>query len=126
MTIGITIASLLKANASLLTLVNTNNIFPYVANENTTLPLIIYTVDSLEPEYDKDCWVGDICTFSVISFSEDYANLQLIATQVRAALDTKSTTGTNRITLTGQQEGYNITEGVFLNKLTFEVSIVEY
>jgi hypothetical protein len=126
MTIGISIKALLDANASLLALVPSTRIFPYVANENTPLPLIIYTVNDLDPGYDKDGWVGDDCDFSVVSFSEDYATLQLIATQVRAALELQNTTKTQRIILTGQQEGYNINEGVFLNRLNFSVRIFEY
>jgi hypothetical protein len=121
--IGIEIATLLKANHALLALVDTDSIFPYVANEDTPLPLIIYTIDSLEPEYDKEDWDKDIYTFSVVSFSEDYATLQLIAAQVRIALELQHGTNTERILLTGQSEGYNITENVFLNKLSFSVII---
>jgi hypothetical protein len=126
MTIGITIAALLRANADLLALVNTNNIFPYVADENTPLPMVVYTIDSLEPDYDKDGWNWDECSFSVVSFSEDYANLQLIATQVRTALELQKVDDTNKIYLTGQSEGYDIGENVFLNKLTFSVVINNY
>jgi hypothetical protein len=126
MTIGITIKTLLDANAALLALVPSARIFPYIANEKTALPLIIYTVDSLDPSYDKDGWIQDNCNFSVVSFSEDYANLQLIVTQVREALELEKTSATRRIVLTGQQEGYNINEGVFLNKLTFSVDIFDY
>lgn len=121
---GITIASLLKANAGLLALVNTDNIFPYVANEGTSLPLIVYTIDSLAPEYTKDGWAGDTCNFSVVSFSQDYANLQLLAVQVRASLELKHGGDTQRIILTGQQEGYNIQDDIFLNKQTFRVKTI--
>jgi len=124
--IGITIANLLKANEDLLELVNSDNIYPYVANENTPLPLIIYTINDLDPEYDKDGWLHDDCDFSVISYSEDYANLQLITVQVRKALELKNISGTHRIILTGFAEGYNISEGVFRNELTFKIRIFEY
>jgi hypothetical protein len=126
MTFGITISTLLKANSALLALVPTGNIFPYVANENTALPIIIYTIDSINPEYSKDGWACDDCNFSIISISDDYANLQLIVAQVRAALEIKKTSDTDRITMTGQDEGYNITESVFMNKLTFNVKIITY
>lgn len=126
MTIGIAIAGLLKANASLLALVNTDNIFPYMANPDTALPLIVYTVDSLTAEYDKDGWVGDDCNFSVISVSDDYSNLQLIATQVRAALELKKlATYYDRIELTGMEEtAYQ--SGIFENKLSFSFRIIKY
>ena len=124
------ISSLLKANAALLTLVNTNSIYPYVLNENTALPAIVYTVDSITPGYDKDGWTGDDITFSVISLSDNFANLQSIALQVRAALELKSGTTESitywNILLTGQLEGYSISEDSFLNRLTFTTTIISY
>ena len=122
--IGATIKSLLVANAGLTALVPEASIFPYVANEDTALPLIVYMIDSLEPEYEKDGWAGDICNFSVASFSEDYANLQLITKQVRLALDLKKATGILRITATGFNEAYN--DGIFGNKLSFQVKVNSY
>ena len=128
--IGKVISSLLKANAALLTLVNTNSIYPYVLNENTALPAIVYTVDSITPDYDKDGWTGDDITFSVISLSDNFANLQSIAAQVRAALELKSGTTESitywNILLTGQLEGYSISEDSFLNRLTFTTTIISY
>jgi len=124
--IGITIAAMLKKNAALLALVSTDNIFPYVAQENTPLPLIIYTIDTVAPEYAKDKWAGDDINFSIVSFSEDYASLQAIAHEVRTALELQEDSGTNRIELTGQQEGFNIAENVFLNKLSFSIRINSY
>jgi len=124
--IGIAITGLLKANEDLLALVPEDGIFPYVANEQTPLPLIIYTIKDLDPEYDKDGWLHDDCAFSVISYSEDYANLQLIIAQVRKALELKNINGTHRIILTGFAEGYNISESVFRNELTFRIRIFEY
>jgi hypothetical protein len=125
-TIGITISNLLKNHHGLAALVPTGNIFAYIANENTPLPLVIYTVDSLSPGYDKDGWVKDDCDFSVVSFSEDYSELQDIATEIRDAFECVYTSGTDRFTMSGQQEGYNINEGVFLNKLMFNVEIKDY
>lgn len=128
--IGKLIASLLKANTSLTTLVPEVNMYPYIINENTTLPALIYTVDNMDAEYDKDGWVQDACTFSVVSFSDNYASLQDISRQVRLALELKNGTTNNinirNIYLTSQQEGYNINENVYLNKLTFDVEITSY
>ena len=124
--IGLTIAKLLKANTTLMGLVSTDNIFPYVANNDTPLPLIIYTVDTVASEYTKDGWADDVIDFSVVSFSEDYASLQSISAEVRAALELSNDTGTKRIILTGFQEGYNINENVFLNKLSFKVEVTSY
>lgn len=128
--IGQVIKSLLDANTNLNTLVPILSRFPYVINENTTLPAIIYTIDSVLPEYDKEHWHGDNCRFSIISFSEDYTTLQNISLQVRTALELKSGTISDitieKIYLIDQIEGYSITESVFLNKLVFSVKVIEY
>jgi len=128
--IGKVISTLLKANASLLALVDTGSIFPYVINEDTDTPAIVYSVDSITPEYTKDGWTGDVNTFSVISIENDYASLQAIVTQVRAALEWKTGTTENvvywNIMMTSQEEAYNIATDVFVNKLTFEVQVISY
>jgi hypothetical protein len=122
--IGKVIATLLKDNTALIALVPEVNIYPYVINENTQLPAIIYTVDNLDTVYDKDGWCQDEWQFSVISFSDNYSTLQNIVEQIRLSLELKRGTDEGidykQIYLTGQSEGYNISEDVFMNKLTFE------
>jgi hypothetical protein len=122
--IGKVIATLLKENTALIALVPEVNIYPYVINENTQLPAIIYTVDNLDTVYDKDGWCQDDWRFSVISFSDNYSTLQNIVEQIRLSLELKRGTDEGidykQIYLTGQSEGYNISEDVFMNKLTFE------
>jgi hypothetical protein len=76
-----TINTLLTGGSSLVTLVGTK-IFPYVMNENTELPAIVYTVDSLSPEYTKGGWSGDYIQFSVHSFSKSYTELQNVVDAV--------------------------------------------
>jgi hypothetical protein len=128
--IGKVIASILKDDTALTALVSENSIFPYVMNENTPLPAIIYTIGNIEPIYDKDGWAIDDCSFTVTSFSENYSLLQDIAKAVRNALELKSglyegiTIGS--IIMTGQAEGYNINEDVFLNRLAFSVNIKDF
>lgn len=124
--IGISIQELLVANADLIALVPEASMFPYAATEGTFLPLIIYKINSLTPGYDKDGWAGDICGFSVVSYSNDYATLQDIIAEVRVALDCKTHTNLGRITLTGMSEGYILDADVFRNELTFSVSVVGY
>lgn len=128
--IGKAIASLLTSYAPLTGLVSAADIYPYVINENTDLPAIIYTIDSVVPEYDKDGWVGDDVTFSVTTFDDDYAVLQSIVSQVRNALEWKRGV-TEGITLglirqAGFLEGYNINENVYVNRLTFNVYVTGY
>lgn len=128
--IGKVIKSLLIANADLLALLPEASIFPYVLNEDTTLPAIIYTINSLESDYTKDGWNWDDITFSVISLSGNYNMLQSIVLQVRTALELKYATVEGivieKIYLTGMEEGFNLTESVFMNRLTFTVKMNTY
>ena len=126
--IGKAIHSLLQANAALVALVPVASFYPYVLNENTALPALVYTIDGFEPVYDKDNWHGDEYTFSVTSLSKDYANLQAIALQVRVALERKEGTTDSvkyeNIYLSGlAEEGFM--DG-FSNTLTFRVKVVGY
>ena len=126
--IGVTIKTLLEANSALTALVPAGRIFPYIADEKTPMPLIIYMINSIDPVYTKgisvaETWKHDQCKFSVLSFSNDYMQLQNIAKQVRVALECEGDANCDHIRVTGQDEGYNITENVFLNKLDFTVGI---
>jgi hypothetical protein len=128
--IGKVITSLLTANTSLLALVPAARIFPYVMNEHTPMPAIIYTIDSLNPTYTKDGWAVDEIPFSVVSFSKDYAILQDIVIQVRLALEWNEGSFDDvtikRIYVTGMAEGFNLTESVFMNRLSFKVEMNSY
>jgi hypothetical protein len=126
--IGKAIHTLLETNAALVALVPVANFYPYVMNENTVLPALVYTIDSVSPNYDKDNWHGDDYQFSVISFSTNYSNLQAIALQVRVALERKKGTTDaikyEYIYLDSQtEEGF--IDG-FSNKLVFRVNVIGY
>ena len=127
--IGKTIKSILANNSALIALVPATKIFPYVMNEGTTLPAIVYTINSVEPEYART-WVNDSIEFSVHSFSKDFDNLQLIVSAIRTALELNQTGAgsqdINRIYLTGMNEDYIEGADVFANTLTFNVKINTY
>jgi hypothetical protein len=101
---GITIKLLLVANDALMVLVPETSVFPYVANEDTPLPFIVYTNIKGLPDYDKNGLVGDEFTFDIYSLHNDYAKLQAVIVQVRAALELKTATNTQRILLTEYSE----------------------
>jgi hypothetical protein len=128
--IGKVIKSLLDANDDLTALVPAARIFPYVINENTPLPAILYTIDNIDPEYNKDGWCGDDYNFSVVTFCNDYSSLQDISYQVRKSLElmrgNEGSINFRPIYLTGQSEGFNIDNDVYLNKLTFNVKITGF
>ena len=128
--IGKTIKSILTTNNALIALVPASNIYPYVANSGTSLPVIVYTIDSIEPQYTKGGWVNDLVNFSVHSFSRDYNNLQSIVSAVRNALELNEsgygTQNINKIYLGTLDEGYDNAGDIFYNTLTFSVRINTY
>jgi hypothetical protein len=128
--IGKTIKSILVNNSALTTLVPAVRMFPYVMNEDTVLPAIIYTISSLTPEYSKGGWALDNIEFSVHSFARDYASLQSIVAAVRTALELNrtgsGTQGIGPILLTGMEEGYDQVADVYGNKLEFTVRTNKY
>ena len=127
---GKVIYSLLSSDATLTALVPAAKMFPYVLNENTDLPAIVYGIIDVSPEYTKDGKAQDITDFSVISISPSYANLQDIAAAVRGALEMKvGTVGTaliQHIHMTGMNESYLQDVGVFTNEMSFNVNVINY
>ena len=125
-----TIKSILASNVALTALVPAVRIYPYVMNEDTTLPAIIYTIDSLDATYTKSGWVNDDIAFSVHSFAKEFSSLQSIVSAVRTALEFVQTgAGTqdiNRIYVSGMDEGYDNNADVFYNTLLFQVKINAY
>src|SRR5574343_607526 len=119
--IGQTIKSILVNNGTLTALVPANRIYPYVMNEDTVLPAITYTIQAIDAEYNKGGWDKDTVTFTVNTFSKNYDNLYAIVKAVRGALEwARNGAGTQEIGniyLTGMQEGYNLPEDSFFNRL---------
>lgn len=129
--IGKLISYILLNDEALLDLVASANIFPYIINEDTLLPAIVYTIDSIDPVYAKDSeWVMDTCRFTIKTYDVKYANLQDIVLAIRQAVEFQQGTVNgftlDRIELIGQNEGYEITEGVYFNSLQFSVNIKGY
>jgi hypothetical protein len=128
--IGKTIKSILTGDSTLIALVPAVRMFPYVMNEDTVLPAIVYTIDSVSPDYNKGGWALDEVMFSVFSFSKDYAQLQSIALAVRGALELSATGyGTEsigNIYLIAVDEGYDQGADTFFNKQQFTVKTNSY
>jgi hypothetical protein len=85
--IGKTIKAALVASQPLMALIPATRIFPYVANEDTVMPMIVYTIDSISPVYNKREWANDVIIFSVYSSAVDYTSLQSIVAAIRTALE---------------------------------------
>lgn len=127
--IGKEILELLAANTDLTDLVPAAKMFPYVIEKDTALPAIVYTIETITPQYTKDGWHKDDSMFNVVSFNFNYEDLQEIAYQVRQACEWKFIESGNtirHIRMTGQDEGFNITENVYVNRLTFSANITNY
>jgi len=128
--IGKTIKSIITTDVSLIALVPAVRMFPYVMNEDTPLPALVYTIDSIAPDYNKGGWANDSVSFSIHSFARSYDSLQSIVSAVRSALEMTNTgSGTQdigMITLISFEEGYDQGADVFYNKLTFNLIINTY
>lgn len=132
---GQVIKKLLSESAELMELIPIDRIFPYVINEGTPLPAMVYTIDTINPEYTKDGWANDTISFSLIIFSENYATLQQMITLSRLALDFKfgdigiteeDTIKIGHIYFNSQSEGYSLAEDAFLSRLSFTVNTYNY
>jgi hypothetical protein len=128
--IGKSIKSILYSNGTLTTLVPTAKIFPYVMDEGTQMPFIVYTIDSVESSYDKGGWSSDLITFSVMSFAPTYPQLQPIVSAVRGAIEGRhaavGTESIGRIDMASFDEGFILETNAFFNKLTFKLIINNY
>lgn len=128
--IGKLIYNVLSTDATLTALVPATKMFPYVLNEDTALPALIYTIDTIAPDYTKDGWALDDITFSVTSLSKDYNNLQDIVAAVRGALEMEvaayTTITIQHIHVSAVSEAYSINEDVFANRMSFNVNVINY
>ena len=127
--IGKTVKSLLAGSNTLKALVPVLKMFPYVINEGTELPAIVYTIDSLDAVYNKAGWCNDEISFSVYSASKSYDQLQSIVSAVRGALEYKYTgSGSqdiNFIYLNSFEEDHDGVD-TFYNRLNFKVTVNKY
>jgi len=128
--IGKLINSILTSSTGITTNVAATSIFPYIINENTPLPAITYTINSVTPSYDKDGWNGDMVVFAVVTYCADYAILQSIVSAIREAFELERGVLSGitylPIYLEAMEEGYNISENVYMNRLVFHVLIHGY
>lgn len=117
------IVPLLKANADLMALVSSDNIFPLIAAVGTVPPVIIYQTNDLTTSYNKDGKSLDLVPFHCITIAEDYEQMIAICKEVRKSLELKSASGTRRIIVTKYSEGFNLTEQVYMGKFDFAIEI---
>lgn len=110
------------SNAGGLTALVGTNIFPEIAPEGTTVPLVVYSILDISPEYDKSGLRQDASTVGIMIFDDDFTDAVDILTQVRTALET--VTGTfngvtvTRAEITAIQSGFDLETMAFWWKVT--------
>jgi len=127
--IGKTITTILTGDSATTALVS-NRIYPILMEEDTSLPAIIYTVDSIESDYSKTEWANDFVSFQVKMFDKSYSGVNTLASAVRSALErtagTYSTTIIGQILLNGYTEEYDLSGDTYIITLNFRTHVKQY
>jgi hypothetical protein len=96
----------------------------------TLRPSVVYVVESITPQYTKDGWAGDDCTFRVTSYADSYSQAIEVAQAVREALELVSGThlsiDVENIYMTGREEFYQFDADVYIIRLNFTTKINSY
>ena len=112
-------------NAELMELVSSKNIFPLVANADTTFPFIVYSRTSLTPVYTKNLLSDNEASFTVIVVSNKYTQSLYIANAVRHALEgyryKDSSVDIHPIRLDSVTE--DTVDDAYIQRMTFSFSI---
>ena len=122
--VGKAIYTLLSSNQQLVSMVD-GNIFPLIAEINTTFPFIVYRREAITPQYTKDYWTSDEVMINVMVASNDYVESIEIADLVRQSLDQKkgeySGITIKDIRLTQADEDF--IDDTYIQYLTFKIKI---
>ena len=122
--IGKVIKDILYQDETLNNLVK-NQVFPLIAEENTTFPFIVYRRNSIRKASTKDYVNDEIASVDVVVASDKYAQSVEIAERVRFVLERGEYDGENfsvdNITLSNASEQYM--QNTYIQTLTFEIEI---
>tara|TARA_R100001530_G_scaffold59629_1_gene43199 strand:+ start:1511 stop:1921 length:411 start_codon:yes stop_codon:yes gene_type:complete len=93
------IVTLLKADADVFGLTGAR-IFPWMRQQGTTFPAIVYELDGTEPEQDLDGYGGMTrATLTIRNIAETYGGAKTLAEHVRDALNGYTGTPTNGVAI---------------------------
>lgn len=122
--VGKAIYSLLSSNQQLVSIVD-GNIFPLIAEINTTFPFIVYKREAITPQYTKDYWTSDEVMINVMVASNDYVQSIEIADLVRQSLDHKQGeySGIKIRDLRLIQADEDFIDDTYIQYLTFKIRI---
>ena len=122
--IGKVIKDILYQDETLNNLVK-NQVFPLIAEENTTFPFIVYRRNSIRKASTKDYVNDEIASVDVVVASDKYSQSVEIAERVRFVLERGEYEGENfsvdNITLSNASEQYM--PNTYIQTLTFEIEI---
>ena len=122
--VGKAIYTLLSSNQQLVSMVD-GNIFPLIAEINTTFPFIVYRREAITPQYTKDYWTSDEVMINVMVASNDYVESIEIADLVRQSLDQKQGeySGIKIRDLRLIQADEDFIDDTYIQYLTFKIKI---
>ena len=122
--IGKVIKDILYQDEALNNLVK-NQVFPLIAEENTTFPFIVYRRNSIRKASTKDYVNDEIASVDVVVASDKYSQSIEIAERVRFVLEHGGYEGENfsvdNITLSNASEQYM--QNTYIQSLTFDIEI---
>ena len=122
--IGKVIKEILYRDETLNNLVK-NQVFPLIAEENTTFPFIVYRRNSIRKSSTKDYVNDEIASVDVVIATDKYAQSVEIAERVRFVLERGEYDGENfsvdNITLANASEQY--IQNTYIQTLTFDIEI---
>ena len=122
--IGKVIKDILYRDETLNNLVK-NQVFPLIAEENTTFPFIVYRRNSIRKASTKDYVNDEIASVDVVIASDKYAQSVEIAERVRFVLERGEYDGENfsvdNISLSNASEQY--LQNTYIQTLTFDIEI---
>lgn len=122
--IGKAIYNILKNNSAVHNLIG-DKIFPYAIEENTQLPVAVYRVPVITPEYTKDGVVEEENKVEILALSNSYANCLDIGAAIRSALEYKKGTVENinivQSRVDSIEETYDFEGNVYMNKFNFSI-----
>ncbi len=122
--IGKVIKEILYRDETLNNLVK-NQVFPLIAEENTTFPFIVYRRNSIRKASTKDYVNDEIASVDVVVASDKYSKSVEIAERVRFVLERGEYEGENfsvdNISLSNASEQYM--QNTYIQTLTFDIEI---
>jgi hypothetical protein len=102
-----------------------SKVYPNVVPEETKAPAVVFSRDSIEPEYDKSGNVVDISEVSIWAYALKYPEVIDIISAVRASLELVKGTfnGVTVISsnMTKGDEGYDVESDTYFQKITFRI-----